>query len=329
MLSSGIPAFSSHMGTACAFCRGLGELTYIWANGATSLTCRYMLARYIHWPIDFTLSFTASYFLFDFDPGWASPLLFTASYAIGLSIARGVVDRRSRVVESFVVAAAAHLVPVLNVFGQIVPTRLLRSSDNQPLTTLVVGVGFPLLGFVLRKFVMKAAWAYARKESDRKDSADSDNPLIRFSKLVTMVSTTLLVTPAVLCYIGAKSIKQGWGIALLGVATEISVKLFVMFNLRISVKKFTLKRRIRIKVISMRRPSEKSKNSELKNSMLVALNQINKMEEEEKEEQEFIKEQERQLRRATRVLSYQWSEEVSIEHEAREQLKEKEKELTK
>ena len=321
MIASGIPAFRSDMGTACAFCRGLGELTYIWANGVKTWNCNYMLHRYLAWPIDATLAFLMSYFFFDFDPGWASPLIFTLSYALSLDICGCVVDRKVRFAEGFVIAIAAHLTPVLNVFLQVVPTRILRDADTPSyVPVLVVGLGFPFLSFLLRKFVMKGAWKFASRE---RVGAASDDPFLalkKFSRLVTLVSTSLLVTPAVLCYVGAKSVNQAWGIAVLGVLQEIAVKLIVMLQLKNQVNQFVLRRRIRKRLSSIRRTSihlgkeTSGKETSGKETSAQETEQIRaQLDEEEREEEELLAEKKRQIHRATRVLSIQWHDEIIAE----------------
>lgn len=235
-LSIVIPAaggmWGDHHAVLCAACMFGMEamLMAVWRFERGYMLRRVFCCAPVLW-LTFILT---SKFAFDDRPGHWSSALMTASWTVG-GISTWPLEPPSRlpfvqhVKESVIIALVGHGGFIVVIFGQIIPTKLL-SHTNPVLTSLVTGVAFPFLTWVLRKITLGNFGAIVKIAIER-GRADHEGSLRTFDLFVKAASSALALTPCVLNYLNT-SIKLAVVSAVLQMMSEILGKIWIVYFTR-------------------------------------------------------------------------------------------------
>jgi hypothetical protein len=196
------------------------------------------------WTLSIVFYNLFSYFIFDWRPALFTPLVMTASVWWSHNATYFYRDESDYKRKSFLVFAAKnlvfvvflHLVFVVVIYAQVIPTRLLSEGDYHPLVTVAfTGAGIPLLAACFRVYALMnlrkyvADWA---KNDKRKNAS-----LIMYQRLVKMFSLAIQIGPTVVLYFNT-----GLRYAVLSAASqlvsELVSKVFIIWITRKRLRRY-------------------------------------------------------------------------------------------
>ena len=225
--------WGDHHAIYCAVCMVCIEvlLLFVWHFK------RYYVIRRLFsaWPVTFLAFLLISKGAFNNRPGhWTVPLMTVAWVIGGISTYPMLPSPRPAFFKHARKTAATHFLIHggfgIVVFGQIIPAEVL-SQSNGILTSVVTGIGFPFVTWIVRKIAIGMASTKAAEKYAKNEKFDRENALRSFDRMVKITSSILALTPCLLNYMNTSK-RLAVMSASLQIATEVLGKVWIVQSTR-------------------------------------------------------------------------------------------------
>jgi hypothetical protein len=223
--------FHDPMSTSCAICRIFTFLIFISLTPHGDARIKYVKTVAVQLPIEIILVAILAWALGGGFGVWSNgvyTLTMGVSDVISNLIRRKKPDVAGRMIFAFVVHGSV----TVSIYTHIIPTRLLTDKSDPLLTSIMVGAGFPILTFLLRKLVISYNLRLARNDKDM--TADEQDK--QFADSTKVVSCALLLTPTSLMYM-TTSTKYAILTSCVSLATEVCGKVITMYSIKLGILK--------------------------------------------------------------------------------------------
>jgi len=172
-----------------------------------------------------------NFLIFDGKPvGWAVPLV-TLSYALSMTATYDFLPKETRgsrivdFIENLVLSLCLYALPVFFVGINLLPTRLLIKLGNDYLTAFVVGVAYPFIGVLFKKFILGQVLSHLEMKVADGEVESLDK---QFSTITKSCCSGLLMTPIVMQFLNT-DVRFALLSAFLSLLVEVFGKSYTLY----------------------------------------------------------------------------------------------------